>query len=270
MDWHELSDEVRGIWVDNAPFWDEHMGEEGNDFHQRLVVPTVERLLELQPGWRVLEIACGNGNFSRRMATRGAEVVAFDVSDTFIQRARQRTADHAGHITYQVLDAGDEVALRALGERAFDAAVCNMALMDMPAIEPLFAALSRLLKPQGRFVFSLMHPCFNSAGLTRMVEVSDAGGVLTTTHSVRVSHYHTPQAHLGLGIAGQPRPHYYFHRSISDLFNLGFRHGFVINGLEEPVFTTNETAKHLLSLAHFAEIPPVLAARFILAWPQAK
>lgn len=53
-------------------------------------------------------------------------------------------------IEYHVLDATDEEGLMALGEGRFDAAVANMALMDITVIKPLFAALHRLLRPGGR------------------------------------------------------------------------------------------------------------------------
>src|SRR4051794_32870807 len=84
-----LNDEVREIWDTNADFWDSKMGE-GNAFHLQLNSPTVERLLGIVPGERVLEFACGNGQFSRRMAEFGATVVATDVAPGMIEAARRR------------------------------------------------------------------------------------------------------------------------------------------------------------------------------------
>ncbi len=66
-----LNQEVHDIWNQNAPFWDDYMGE-GNNFHKLLVGPAAERLLKLQPDELVLEIACGNGAFARRMVQLGA------------------------------------------------------------------------------------------------------------------------------------------------------------------------------------------------------
>jgi 2-polyprenyl-3-methyl-5-hydroxy-6-metoxy-1,4-benzoquinol methylase len=56
---------------------------------------TVERLLQPQPGERLLDVACGNGLTSRRLATAKARVTAFDVSDAMIAIA----ADHTGGST---------------------------------------------------------------------------------------------------------------------------------------------------------------------------
>ncbi|MFP3896920.1 MAG: class I SAM-dependent methyltransferase [Anaerolineales bacterium] len=62
----------------------------------------------MQPGERVLDVACGNGLTSRRLAALGAEVVAFDFAREMIAHARQRTTRHAKRITYRVLDAAGE------------------------------------------------------------------------------------------------------------------------------------------------------------------
>jgi len=93
------------------------------------------------------------------MAELGAAVVAFDYSEEFIARARERTPP-AASIEYHTVDAGNGEALLALGTNRFTKAVCTMALMDMPEIGPLFAVLPRLLTPGGVFVFSILHPCF--------------------------------------------------------------------------------------------------------------
>lgn len=265
MEWDALKDDVKSVWVENAAFWDERVGEEGNRFHRELVLPATERLLEGRAGWRVLEIACGNGSFARRMAAHGMEVVATDVSDAFIERAKSRTTADAGRVTFQVLDATDRGALLALGERSFDAAVANMALMDIPAIDPLFEALSRLLKPGGRFVFTVMHPCYNGAGITKVAEETDADGVWKIQHSIKVGQYLTPVTFMGLGMIGQPRPQHYFHRPLHVLFGHGFRHGFALTGLEEPAFASVEGVKDHLSWEYFHEFPPVLAVRMTLS-----
>jgi len=180
-----LNEKVRDVWERNAHFWDAYMGE-GRDFQNLLLGPATERLLQLQPGEVVLDIACGNGGFSRRMAGLGAEVTAFDFSETFLLRARERTTEHADRIQYLHLDATDEEQLLSLGRERFDAAVCTMGIMDMTAISPLMSALSQLLKAGGRFVFSVLHPCFNSSdGLAKVLEEEDRDGELHTILAIK-------------------------------------------------------------------------------------
>jgi len=256
-----MNDAVRAAWNRIAPFWDERMGE-GNDFHKRLVEPGTDRLLAPQSGERILEIACGNGAYARHLADLGVEVLACDLSEAFVDLAAARPTTHAARIDYRVLDATDVSRLLALGERSFDGAVCNMALMDMAEIEPLFSALRQILKPTGRFVFSVMHPCFNNYEGTRLVaeEVAQDHD-LVTRYAVKVLRYIRPSVSEGIGIRGQPTPHYYFHRPLQELFRTGFDHGFVLDGLDEPVFADGAEGSRPLSWAHYREIPPVLVAR---------
>src|SRR2546430_810774 len=103
----DLNEATRMIWDQNAAFWDENMAE-GNDFQRLLIGPASERLLNLQAGETVLEIACGNGVFSRRMAELGVHVIATDFSAQLLERARARTSEHTDRIEYRLLDATHE------------------------------------------------------------------------------------------------------------------------------------------------------------------
>ena len=255
-----FNQEVRDIWNQNAPFWDEYMGE-GNSFQRLLVGPASERLLNLQPDELVLEIACGNGNFARRMAQLGARVVATDFSEQFIERAKTRSTEYADRLEYHVVDATNIEQLLALGQHHFDAIVCNMGIMDMSTIDPLMTAISKLLKPDvGRFVFSVMHPCFNNYS-TLMLEEEDHDGQIVETYAVKVSTYLHMKPQKGLGISGQPVPHYYFHRPLHVLLGTAFYAGLIMDGLEEPAFDASSKSKRTLSWANFREIPPVLTVR---------
>jgi 2-polyprenyl-3-methyl-5-hydroxy-6-metoxy-1,4-benzoquinol methylase len=255
-----LSDSSRSIWDQNAPAWDVHMGE-GGAFQRVLIGPVTEQLLALQQGERVLDIACGNGGFSRRMAALGAVVVATDFSPKFIELARAHTIENADRITYRVVDATDESQLLALGESSFDAAVCTMGIMDMPAVDPLMSGVRRLLKQGGRLVFSVMHPCFNGEQISKFVEDEDRGGTIVRTRGVRVPKYKGMGVSMGLGIATQPVPQYYFMRTISTLLGSAFSAGFVMDGFEEPCFPQDPTSDASLSWVAFSDIPSVMIVR---------
>lgn len=267
QDFSDLNREATSIWEQIAPWWDSQMGEEGNRTHRSLVAPTTERLLDISAGETVLEAACGAGIFARRLAELGASVVAFDATEAFLDIARKRKAEYADSIELRRIDATDEGELMALGEGRFDAAVCSMALMDMADIRPLASALSRLVKPGGRFVFTVPHPCFNMASAKRAAEEEDRDGELRTVYYAKVSEYITPTAGLAVGIPDQPAPHYYFDRPLSVLFKTFFDAGFVMDALEEPVAEMRSDSDRALSWSRFPEIPSVLAARMILASP---
>ncbi len=264
MDVEALNRITQDAWNQNAEFWNEKMGE-GNLFQRVLVAPATERLLELKPGELVLEIACGNGVFARRLAQLGAQVIATDFSENLLEQARKRTIGYGNSIEYQFIDATSEEQLLALGERRFDAAVCNMAIMDIATIQPMMSALSCLLKVDGHFIFSVMHPCFNNLKVKLGMEEEDRDGEIITEYFVKATKYKEILPQKGLAIIGQPVPHYYFHRPLNVLFNTCFQAGFVLDGLEEPTFGPEDVGTRSLSWgANFKDIPPVLVARMRL------
>jgi 2-polyprenyl-3-methyl-5-hydroxy-6-metoxy-1,4-benzoquinol methylase len=256
------NEENREVWNANAAFWNERMGE-GNAFVEVLSWPPTARMLNIKPGERVLDIACGNGLTSRRMAALGAYVTACDFAAELVALARQRTTGNVERIHYSVVDATDELALLALGEGKFDAALCAMALFDMAEIDPLLRALRRLLKPAGRFVFSVVHPCFNNPHVMHVAEEEDDQGKIVTRYSVRVRGYMTSTVDHTLAINGQPKAQVEFHRPLQALLSACFKAGFVLDALEERAFPPDHPlGKDPLSWGgHFSEFPPVLVAR---------
>lgn len=259
----QANTETRAAWNANAAFWDEQMGDTGNSFVNQLIWPAVQRLLQLQPGERVLDAGCGNGLYTRRLAALSAEVVAFDFAAAMIEQARNYPASATGRITYQVLDGTDESALLTLGVGQFDAAISTMVLMDMAEIDPLFRALAQLLRPGGRFVFAISHPCFNRARASHVAEMEDRGDALVTTYAVKISGYLTPSIAPGIAIVGQAKPQLYFDRPLHVLLGAGFAAGFVVDGLEERAFAPDSPpGRNPLSWnGNFSEIPPVLVVR---------
>ncbi|MBZ0288431.1 MAG: class I SAM-dependent methyltransferase, partial [Anaerolineae bacterium] len=255
-----LIDESRAIWDTNAETWDKRIGG-GGGWQTSVIAPIAERMLNIQPGEHVLDIACGNGHFSRRLAALGATVVASDFSPKLIELAKGRTTEHADRISYHVVDATDESQLMALAgaeNLRFDAGVCNMALMDMPATDPVFRAVAKLLKPDGRFVFSIMHPAFNGLSFAMQPELSDYAK--EPTYSIKISRYLSTDVTKGLAISDQPAQQYYWHRPLHMLFNSAFSNGLVMDRIEEPAISADPPTKNAFDWANY-DMPPLLFAR---------
>lgn len=210
------TDDPREIWNQLAYWWDRRAGDTGMEISRRVILPVMKPWLEPLAGRHILDVACGNGWLSRRLAGRGARVTAFDFSRALIDRARQRTPVGAD-ILYRVLDAAKINELRALDRQAFDAAVCNMGLMDMQDIAPLFAALKELLKPGSRFVFSMLRIEGDAPDRIRAYE-------------------------------DQPIPHRYFHHPDAEWLGLAERYGFTVEFREDIQPTPSNPALLVVSL----------------------
>lgn len=98
-------------------------------------------LLAPERGERILDLGCGDGILSEKIAAAGAQVVAVDASPEMVAAARARGLDA------QVTD-GQNLAFS--GE--FDAVFSNAALHWMRDADAVLSGVRRALKPGGRFV----------------------------------------------------------------------------------------------------------------------
>lgn len=121
------------------------MGDESNDFHREVVRPKVTELLNPDPTDYILDIACGNGNYSAYLAEKAVSVLAFDYSGKMVELAKKRQKRYADNIEFCVADATNETSLMALKRnKPFTKAVYNMAVMDITDIKPLFTSVYKL------------------------------------------------------------------------------------------------------------------------------
>ena len=108
-------------------------------------------------GLAVLDVGCGNGYLARELARRGARVTGIDISPRMIEHARAQEAAEPLGIDYRVADAAEIADHFAAG--SFDMAASCIALQDMPSPSTVLRAVHDVLRPGGRFVASITHPC---------------------------------------------------------------------------------------------------------------
>lgn len=136
-----------------ADFYLDAVGVEAGD-------STAAALLDLLGdvgGMRVLDLACGHGRVARALARRGARVVGVDISNVLLGRARTAEAEEPVGISYVNADVTSGPALAA---GTFDGVACNHGLADIDDLDGALSTVAHVLRPGGRFVFSLLHPCF--------------------------------------------------------------------------------------------------------------
>jgi len=101
----------------------------------------VVELLAPQPGEAILDLGCGDGALTEKLAATGAAMTGVDNSPAMVDASRARGL-HVRQISGDALDF----------DREFDAVFSNAALHWMPDAEAVIAGVYRALRPGGRFV----------------------------------------------------------------------------------------------------------------------
>ena len=205
-------------------------------FHE-WIIPIVLDLAGGVRGLRVLDLACGQGIVARRLADWGASVVGVDVSKRLLEKARRYEREELRGISYLPDDAR---TLHGLEDAGFDGVVCNMSLMDISDLGATLRAVSRVLRPGGWFVFSVVHPICQTPGSPWWVE--EDGKII----GVEVRDYFA-EGHWRRGnpegIRGKLGAH---HRTLGTYVNELSRSGLSLERLLEPGAT-----------GRYAEVAPV-------------
>jgi trans-aconitate 2-methyltransferase len=103
----------------------------------------VVELLQPRPGERILDLGCGPGQLTQKIAESGAEVVGVDASPSMIGQARQN---------FPALRFVLQDAAALTFDQEFDAVFSNAALHWMLDPAAVVTAVSKALRPGGRFV----------------------------------------------------------------------------------------------------------------------
>ena len=118
---------------------------------------TIERL-GLQPGMRVLDVACGSGASTlpaaRRVGPTG-KVIGVDLSDQMLAMGRDKARRaHLDQIEFRLGD----MSSTGFADASFDAVVCVFGVSFAPDMERLVAELWRMVKPGGRLAVTTWGP----------------------------------------------------------------------------------------------------------------
>lgn len=153
--------DVRAHWDANAEQWAAYVRRGWDAYREVFNNPAFFAFLGDVDGLDVLDAGCGEGHNTRLLARRGARVTGVDISPRMIGLARAAEHHAPLGIRYEVAAFED---LAPIPTAAFDLVVAFMALMDGADLAGGLRELYRVLRPGGRFVFSLTHPCFITPG----------------------------------------------------------------------------------------------------------
>jgi SAM-dependent methyltransferase len=194
----------------------------GLDFsHDRVLVPTVLHLAGKLRGRNILDVGCGCGFLTDAAARRATSVLGVDISSEMITQARRRFGARR-NLKFEVIsiqDCGRDM------KSMFDICLANMSLMLMPALDSVLASIYSLLRPSGRLVFSIPHPC--TWNTFRHDEPA-------SSFDYWKSHEVVAPFRITLDSKPLPAPTTFFHRPLSAYIAALVRAGFSIQAFVEP------------------------------------
>jgi len=121
--------------------WDPQTYKQDGAFVHELAGEVLE-WLAAKPGESILDLGCGDGQLTQRIASTGARVLGVDASLEMVEAARQRSV---------VAEVGDAEGLTFAGQ-TFDAVFSNAVLHWVRDQDAMLTQVRRVLKPGGRFV----------------------------------------------------------------------------------------------------------------------
>jgi trans-aconitate methyltransferase len=122
--------------------WDAELYDEKHSFVWKMAAGLLE-LLEAKSGERILDVGCGTGHLTAKIAANGAQVTGVDQSPEMIQEARAAYPA----LRFEVMDARQ----LTLSEK-FDAVFSNATLHWIKEPHRAVESIARVLRSGGRFV----------------------------------------------------------------------------------------------------------------------
>ena len=210
-------------WGHVANWYHEHVSESDDTYHEKVIKPNLLRIVGDVRGKHVLDLACGEGFFSRALQVAGAMVTGTDIAPELI-RIAQKTGP--ADISYLVAPA----ERMPLSDASFDLAVCVLALQNIKNLSGALSQLSHLLKPGGTFIAVLNHPCFRILRHSQWGFDADTGVQFRRLDRYLSESSYAIQMHPGSdpGVTTLS-----YHRPLQLYIKEFAKHGFALTSLEE-------------------------------------
>lgn len=235
------ANEDSNIWEKLAPNYIDFSRKERSSYLKHLIYESLHRLiLQFSDGIQnktVLDAGCGEGRLSRLLADHGAKVTGVDVSRTMIQEGKRIEEQEKKGIEYFVQDLTKPIKLYQKNKK-YDIVISNLVLFNIRDLNTVVKNISRVTKENGLFIFSIVHPCFNSNKYQRfnLRFIQKHGGKIIyevrksykDCHSFKVDYRFTKERVS------------FYHRPIEDYFRCLNDNKFYVSGLSEPTLRLSE------------------------------
>jgi ubiquinone/menaquinone biosynthesis C-methylase UbiE len=144
-------------WGNVADWYFKHLATE-DSYHKQVILPNLTRMMNIEKGEVILDLACGTGFFSEIFHSLGGKVIGVDISKELIQLGRE----HANsEISFYVSKAHE---LKDVTDQSINKIACVLAIQNIQEVKETFTECRRVLKPGGKIYIVMNHPAFRIPG----------------------------------------------------------------------------------------------------------
>jgi 2-polyprenyl-3-methyl-5-hydroxy-6-metoxy-1,4-benzoquinol methylase len=217
-------------WEQNSEDWITRMRiDMAGDSNRRFIIdPALWSLLGNVRGLSVLDAGCGNGYLTRVLATKGANAVGVDYSKTFIEYCRKIEAEiNLGCKFYET----SITAMNDIESQSFDVVVSNVVMVDVLDYKAAFKEIARVLKDDGRFIWSNVHPVFGRTAGAVDIKLPKDSPRNESRYLKMIDRYFDSGGEL---LAWMSKPTWQFNRTLEEYSKALKDAGFVLSEILEP------------------------------------
>lgn len=201
-----------------------------------IIFPAVLSHLGPVNGRDILDYGCGEGRFARQLRQRGAQVTGVDLSGEMIDIANARSLQTG--IQYRLMS---ENSLSFIPDESFDACAAILVFMMSQKKADILQSMReihRVLRPQGKFVYAITHPCFVDRG------AHDYRNVFPKGFNYMQEGY--PYKFILQDAQGNEADEDFtdYHYNLTTYLNLTMQAGFKISGFEELTYPDEVVEKY--------------------------
>ena len=139
----------------NVSSWYEEVVENVDSYQAQVIAPNLLRIVGDLRSKKILDLACGEGYFTRLFTEGGGDCIGVDISKELVTIAEKKDKK-----SKYIVSPSHE--LSQIPNVSVDIAVCVLALQNIEKIKETIAAVKNTLKKSGAFIFVLNHPSFRN------------------------------------------------------------------------------------------------------------
>lgn len=147
-----MSQSKETSWGGVSDWYSDHLSGE-DTYHAKVILPNLSRLVSIQKGEVVLDLACGTGFFAKAWKDAGAEVVGADVSPELVGIASKNVPG----ARFEVAPAN---SLSFLSDRSIDKISFVLAAQNIEDTKGMMSECRRVLRSGGKMFIVMNHPAF--------------------------------------------------------------------------------------------------------------